>query len=261
MRRKAFTLVELLVVIAIIALLISILAPSLKMAKDLAKQAVCATHLRAVGNAVALYAGANRDALPPCRNSYDNVYAALLALVYKLDNLTPVQDPQTGKPMIFGQWSYLLQGELVTPDMIYCPSQSSGQWMRSSYPNPYGVAPVDYYTVWSNWRYSAGYMLNLSLKVSGNSGAWEYTRLPDFPADMPLASDILLRVYDMSHGAEGDAFPPRTGPSPTWQVAYADSHVAARSSLTAWGLMHEFGADLFADVPEWIRVRNALLGF
>ena len=46
---KGFTLIELLVVIAIIALLVSILLPSLKKAQELAKRTVCMTQLKAIG--------------------------------------------------------------------------------------------------------------------------------------------------------------------------------------------------------------------
>ena len=54
--RPAFTLIELLVVIAIIALLVSILVPSLKRAKDLAKTAVCQTRLRSLVTGLNFYA-------------------------------------------------------------------------------------------------------------------------------------------------------------------------------------------------------------
>ena len=55
--RKAFTLVELLVVISIIALLVSILMPSLNKAKELAYRMKCSTSQSAVGKGLGLYMG------------------------------------------------------------------------------------------------------------------------------------------------------------------------------------------------------------
>ena len=55
-RQRAFTLVELLVVIAIIALLMAILVPALRRARDQAKEVVCQSNLRQVGLGANLYA-------------------------------------------------------------------------------------------------------------------------------------------------------------------------------------------------------------
>lgn len=59
MNRKAFTLIELLVVIAIIALLLSVIAPALRSAKEQAKTIVCASHQRGIGTAIAGYLESN----------------------------------------------------------------------------------------------------------------------------------------------------------------------------------------------------------
>jgi len=54
-KSKAFTLIELLVVIAIIALLTSILLPSLSAAKQLARRAACQSNLHDLGLAMGMY--------------------------------------------------------------------------------------------------------------------------------------------------------------------------------------------------------------
>src|SRR5215469_11325947 len=62
--KRAFTLVELLVVIGIIAVLISILLPTLGKAREAANRAACLSNLRQVYYALNLYAGNNKDELP-----------------------------------------------------------------------------------------------------------------------------------------------------------------------------------------------------
>jgi prepilin-type N-terminal cleavage/methylation domain-containing protein/prepilin-type processing-associated H-X9-DG protein len=63
-KRAGFTLVELLVVISIIALLVSILLPSLKKARDQAKDTLCKANLHQLGLSVQYYIQDSSDRLP-----------------------------------------------------------------------------------------------------------------------------------------------------------------------------------------------------
>ena len=62
--KKTFTLIELLIVIAIIAILASMLMPSLKRANDAAKQIVCINNMKNIGMFFHLYIANNNDKFP-----------------------------------------------------------------------------------------------------------------------------------------------------------------------------------------------------
>ncbi len=70
MRHRAFTLIELLVAVSIIALMIGILLPVLRGARDAARGSQCLSNVRQIATASLSYATDNRGMMYPCSRMY-----------------------------------------------------------------------------------------------------------------------------------------------------------------------------------------------
>ena len=85
---KAFTLIELLVVISIIALLLSILMPSLTKAKEMVQYLVCRSNIKQLGLATALWSEDNEGWAPPALWDRGNTGSGEKFLLAYLDTET-----------------------------------------------------------------------------------------------------------------------------------------------------------------------------
>lgn len=94
---RGFTLIELLVVVAIIAMLISILLPTLTRAKAQARMAVCKSNLREYGKACNYYLADYKDVFPPHVHYWEN------------------SPDHQGYPHWFNLLDYYWYGEYISP--------------------------------------------------------------------------------------------------------------------------------------------------
>ena len=118
-KRTAFTLIELLVVVAIIALLVSILVPSLDQAREAARTAVCASNMHQMALATTLYGTAYEDSFP----SID------IGIFYGL--MPPVENKADERLGCF----YMLDDYLEsTQNVTVCPSPPADYHTKLGFP-------------------------------------------------------------------------------------------------------------------------------
>jgi prepilin-type N-terminal cleavage/methylation domain-containing protein/prepilin-type processing-associated H-X9-DG protein len=121
MNRKAFTLIELLVVIAIIAMLLSIILPTLRIVKEQAKTIVCSAHLRGIGYAIAGYLESNKSTF------------------HNITNFGLWENPTTQEPYKcddeWAYWAIAYSQYADTKEVFHCPAaQRVDTWSVGSEP-------------------------------------------------------------------------------------------------------------------------------
>jgi len=193
-RPDGFTLIELLVVIAIIALLVSLLMPSLNRAKELARQAVCASSLNNIGRGIAQYGNEYDDRLPLWwthnANAPSHAFSTLVAYWgggswYIIDGVIPSFNLAILDVDGFVGWQ-----------SFYCPSQKDPGW-RLDCPWP----TRDYVGTWTtppaqrkqlNLFTATSYMYNPYRGPSvGGAAQMLHQRLETLPSDATLSIDVL----------------------------------------------------------------------
>ena len=165
--KSAFTLIELLVVVAIIALLISILLPSLQGAREQAKKAVCLSNLSQIGKAAHSYAvDDDREQIVPLhgyhvRSSYQTAFPATGRWSWRFvapaiwGGRTPTQNVPTGsgagldmlrrdyrysaatRPMNHYLYGDLDLGDQTNLPLYHCPSDVGMPELPSQYSDEY----------------------------------------------------------------------------------------------------------------------------
>jgi len=141
-RLRAFTLVELLVVIAIIAVLLAVLLPSFRHAKELAKRMRCGHNLRTIGASMKIYADTYDGKLPNLESRIGTSTERLDHPYWICRDFTST-DPKQWKTIFgFGCLS-LTQTRLVdNPLIFYCPADDLWKDIFKAYatPAPWGTA-------------------------------------------------------------------------------------------------------------------------
>jgi len=130
--RAGFTLIELLVVVAIIALLVSILMPTVTSAKDMAKRAVCASNLNAIGKGASIYTVANDDRYPACTDASGTTATSVGYL--RTNGTAAFYYSQTRA------WYPLVKDGTIPADSFICPADEGAE--RASEPDPLYDFPV-----------------------------------------------------------------------------------------------------------------------
>lgn len=242
MRRndKAFTLIELLVVISIIAVLVSILLPALRQARQTARVMACASQLRQLSLMMAAYAMDHEEDVP--RGVFFPGNSSLIAwLVNRPDfHALGTYGSQTGRefvcPEVESLSSSTLGKELHWDEPAYASSQILGIGYFYTL-KPVGCEDISpgYITNRSDSRGVGGYGSKAILRLAGDGNRFttDLSEIPVFADIAVITNSAYVLMPETVWGVHPFTFPdvyfpsglPGT-PAPGSNTTFMDGHAA-----------------------------------
>ncbi len=248
---RGFTLIELLVVIAIIALLVSILLPSLQRAKSLAKTASCLSNMRNIGTGLAMYVTEFNGIIPPGQEKTpDNRFEGVNAW-WLLAEMGMVADGRVDDAAAAADVQSLYR----------CPDGLPEPWPGG---NPVSKEDPTGAKYWSNWYKAEGQFTPTWYGLTGTTGTWWGDDWSPYPfrvlsVKLPSVADIdapqsLAMIYDGLYLRihNENYINARHNQASVTNILMADGHVESykSSTLPTLGTINNDNLDGFED-PHW----------
>ena len=183
-RNQGFTLVELLVVIGIIALLISILLPSLNRAREQANRAKCSNNLRQIALAATMYANAEVRSGQFPRTYYNTTTDKLVADTTGYGKVNSFDKTQTGENNVCSSFFLILKTQDITSEVFICPSTQSERGFTGT-----GTVGIQDSSNWQQIPLNLSYSYNSPFGSStALTAGWKFNNT--LGSDVPFAADM-----------------------------------------------------------------------